>query len=141
MLSGERGPRDALERIEFAEVLYAKSRHAESARMYAAAFAEDAALAEDAKGHRYNAACSASLASGGADAAEWRGRALEWLRADLAVLGTAPSDLVATLEYWRSDPDLASVRDVDRLPAAEREGWRRFWADVDALLARAREAK
>ena len=61
MLSGGERPRDAVERITFAELLYLKSRHSESARMYAEAFAEDAALAEDlAQGHRYNAACSAT---------------------------------------------------------------------------------
>ena len=42
---GER-PRDALERVAFAELLCAKSRQAESARIYAEAFAE--AFAEDA---------------------------------------------------------------------------------------------
>jgi hypothetical protein len=64
MLSGKARPRDALERIELALALYDKASHGESARMYAEAFAEDAALAEDlAKGHRYNAACSAALAA------------------------------------------------------------------------------
>src|SRR4030095_1858206 len=90
--SGEARPRDALERIEFAEALYFKARHAESARMYAEAFADDAVLAEAlAKSNRYNAACSAALAAapGGADAAEWRGRALEWLRAEPAALAEA----------------------------------------------------
>ena len=43
-------PRGALERVAFAELLCAKSRQGESARMYAEAFAEDAALAED---HRH----------------------------------------------------------------------------------------
>jgi len=141
VLSGGDQPRDAVERIEFAEVLYAKSRPAESARMYAGAFAEDAALAESSRGHRYNAACSASLAAacGGADAAEWRGRALGWLRADLDA-GSTPS--TAALEHWKRDTDLAAVRDhTDDLPAGERDDWRRLWADVDALLAGAREAK
>ena len=144
LLSGKARPRDAMERIEFALVLYAKARHAESARMYAEAFAEDGALAEDlAEGHRYNAACSASLeaARGGADAAEWRGRALEWLRADLAAHEKAPSDLAATLEHWKKDSDLAAVRDrLDELPEPEREAWRSLWAAVDQALAVARSA-
>jgi len=137
VLSGGERPRDAVERVAFAELLYAKSRHAESARMYAEAFAEDAALAE---GHRYNAACSAALeaARGGAAAAEWRGRALEWLRADLAAREKAPSGLVATLEQWKQDPDLAAVRDfLDELPKPEREAWRSLWAAVDRALAAA----
>jgi len=141
MLYGNARPRDALERIELALALYDKASHGESARMYAEAFAEDAALAEDlAKGHRYNAACSAALASalGEADAAEWRGRALEWLSADLAALGRAPSNPAATLEQWKKDPDFASVRDrLGDLPEPERAAWRGLWADVDLALAAA----
>jgi regulator of sirC expression with transglutaminase-like and TPR domain len=140
MLAGEERPRDAVERVALAELLYAKSRHAESARMYAEAFAEDAALAEH---HRYNAACSASLeaARAGTDAAEWRGRALEWLRADLDAREKARSMLVATLEHWKRDPDLAVVRDsLDELPKPEREAWRSLWAEVDRALAAARPA-
>jgi hypothetical protein len=144
MLSGHARPRDALERTDLALALYANARHAESARMYAEAFAEDAALAEDvAKGHRYNAACSASLeaARGGPDAAEWRGRALDWLRADLAAREKAPSGLVAMLEHWKQDPDLAAVRDrLDELPNPEREAWRGLWAAVDRTLAAALSA-
>jgi len=122
-------------------MLYAKARHAESARMYSEAFDDDDALAEDlAKSCRYDAACSAALASaaGGADAAEWRGRALEWLRADLAAREKAPSGLVATLEHWKQDSDFASVRDrLDDLPEPERDAWRGFWAAVDLALATA----
>jgi hypothetical protein len=112
--------------------------------MYAEAFAEEAALAEDlAKGHRYNAACSAALAAacGGADAAECRGRALEWLRADLAARNRVVSGLVATLEHWKCDPDLASVRDrPGDLPESERGAWQGLWAAVDEALATARQA-
>jgi hypothetical protein len=140
VLSGEERPYDALERIAFAEILYAKSRYAEAAWMYAEAFAEDASLAEN---NRYNAACSASLeaARGEVDAAAWRDRALEWLRTDLAACASAPSKLVATLEHWKQDPDLAAVRDrLDDLPNPEREAWRSLWAEVDQALAVARPA-
>jgi hypothetical protein len=110
--------------------------------MYAEVFAEDAALAEDlAKGHRYNAACSAALAAarGEADAAKWRGRALEWLRADVAAREKAATGLAATLERWKKDPDFASVRDrIGDLPESERAGWRGLWAAVDLALAAAR---
>jgi len=144
VLSGKARPRDADERIEFALVLYAKARHAESARMYAEAFAEDAALVEDlAQSHRYNAACSAALAAapGGADAAEWRGRALEWLRADLAAREKAATGLADMLEHQKQDPDFASVRDrLDDLPEPERAAWRDLWAAVDLALAAARPA-
>ena len=143
-LPGGEPPRDAVERIAFAELLYAKARCAESARMYADAFAEDAALAEDlVKSHRYNAACAAALATvgGEAGAAEWRGRALEWLRADLAAREKAPSGLVTVLERAKRDPDLAAVRDgLDALPEPEREAWRSLWAAVDRTLEAARSA-
>jgi hypothetical protein len=140
VLSGGERPRDAVERVAFAERLYARSRHAESARMYAEAFAEDAALAED---NRYNAACSASLeaALGGVDAAVWRSRAHEWLRADFAAREKAGTDPAAVLEHWKQDPDLAAVRDsLDGLPEPERESWRSLWAAVDRALAAARPA-
>ena len=125
-------------------MLYAKARHAESARMFAEAFAEDAALAADlAQSHRYNAACSAALAAalGGADAAEWRGQALEWLRADLAAREQAATGLAATLEHWKQDPDFASVRDrLDDLPKPESEAWGSLWDAVDRSLAAASPA-
>jgi tetratricopeptide (TPR) repeat protein len=144
VLSGKARPRDALERIEFALALYAKASHVESARMYAEAFAEDAALAEDlAQSHRYNAACSAALAAalGGEDAAEWRGRALEWLRAELAAREKAGTDLAETLEHWKQDPDFASVRDrLGDLTEPERDAWRALWAAVDLALATAQPA-
>ena len=139
VLSGDELPRDAPQRIEFADLLYKKALHAEAARMWAEAFAEDAALADDlARNNRYNAACSASLAAarGEADAAESRRHALEWLRADLAAQKAA-TRLAADLEHWKADPDLAVVRDrLDDLPFAEREGWKKLWADVAALVAR-----
>jgi tetratricopeptide (TPR) repeat protein len=141
VLSGKARPRDAVEQTEFALMLYKKARHGESARMFAEAFAEDAALAEDlAQNHRYNAACSAALAAaaGGADAAEWRGRALEWLRADLAAREKAVTGLAAMLEQQKKDPDFASVRDhLGDLPEPERDAWRGLWAAVDLALANA----
>ena len=112
--------------------------------MYAEALADDAALTEDlAKSHRYNAACSAALASapGGADAPEWRGRTLEWLRAELEAREKAATGLVAAFEHWKKDPDFASVRDrLGDLPEPERAAWRGLWATVDLALAAARPA-
>ena len=141
VLSGGERPRDPLDRVAFAELLYARSRYAESARMYSQAFAEDAALAER---HRYNAACVASRAAarGGTDAAEWRGQALVWLRAELALLEKAPSAFrAANFQHWKKDPDLAAVRDrIEDLPEPEREAWRGLWAAVDEALASARQA-
>jgi hypothetical protein len=144
VLLGKAQPRDADERIKFCLRLYQRARHAESARMYAEAFAEDAALAEDlVKSHRYIAACSAVLAaaSGGADAPQSRGQALEWLRADLAAREKAPTGLVTALEHWKRDSDFASVRDLlGDLPEPERAAWSDLWAAVDLALAAARLA-
>jgi hypothetical protein len=144
MLEGKAQPRDVAERIEFALALYTNARHAESARLYEEAFAEDASLADDpTQSHRYNAACSAVLTAGpgGADAAEWRGRAIEWLRADLEARENALTGLAAALEHWKVDPAFASVRErLDDLPEPEHAEWRDLWAAVDRSLATARAA-
>jgi hypothetical protein len=70
---------------------------------------------------------------------------LEWLRADLTLRkkqldGDQPKDQTeaqAKLRFWRSDPDLAGVRDPDALgtlPEAEQAEWKKLWADAaDAL--------
>jgi tetratricopeptide (TPR) repeat protein len=141
MLSGTSLPADVFERIGLARALHAMARNAESARMYVEAFADDGVLAEDlAQCHRYNAACSAVLAAahGEFDAAEWRGRALGWLRADVEARERTGIGLAATLSHWKKEPDLACVRDrLDDLPEPERAAWRGLWADVDFALARA----
>jgi tetratricopeptide (TPR) repeat protein len=84
----------------------------------------------------YNAACASALAAarGGETATAWRCRALEWLRGDLAAREKA--GLASTIEEWKSDTDLASVRDrIDDLPEPEREAWSGLWAAVDRALA------
>ena len=137
----------------------AKRRYAAAAGFYADAFAAEPDLARYLPaGHRYNAACSAVLATSGQgqddsksddkDRTCLRRQALDWLRADLAawtkrVDGGKPVDraaAVATLTRWQNDDDLAGVRhswSLLRLPADERRQWQKLWADVDALLKRA----
>jgi tetratricopeptide (TPR) repeat protein len=161
VLKGNDKPTDAAEGIAFAQLCATRGLHAAAARLYAAAFAADARLAGDRKaGHRYNAACSAALAGCGKgkddpppdEAARVRlGRqALDWLRAELADQAQAlksgrPSDrstVREALEHWRRDPDLAGLRDREalaKLPAAEREGWQKLWAEVEGLLRQAGE--
>jgi hypothetical protein len=44
------------------------------------------------------------------------------------------------LPHWKADPDLAGILDreaIDKLPDEERQAWRDFWSEVDALLAKA----
>jgi eukaryotic-like serine/threonine-protein kinase len=164
VLAGDEQPAGAAEAVEFARLcqLPCKQLNAAALRFYTAAFAADPKLADDLKAaHRYNAACAAALvaAGQGRDARQLpdgqraclRRRALEWLRADLKALaerleGGQSADQTAvqnTLRHWQHDSDLASLRDaaaVDGLSADERDACQKFWADVEALLAKAKRA-
>jgi hypothetical protein len=42
------------------------------------------------------------------------------------------------MRHWQQDTDLAGVRGdaLAKLPAAEREPWRKLWEEVDGLLAK-----
>jgi tetratricopeptide (TPR) repeat protein len=70
-----------------------------------------------------------------------RRQALDRLRAGLELATELLNDgkpVDPSLTTWQNDPTLASVRDpaaLAKLPDAEREPWRRLWADVAALLA------
>ncbi len=159
ILKGEATPRDPAERLALADLCYKTGRYATSARFWGEAFAETPTLADDlARGHRYNAACSASLAASGRgkdepmpDApakARLREQARAWLLADLAAWGKvldggdakARPVIVQTLAHWKTDGDLAGIRDeagLAMLPEGEREAFRALWADVDALRVKA----
>jgi hypothetical protein len=108
-----------------------------------------------ATGHRYNAACAASLASASADTpdqplsdsdrAAWRTQARDWLTADLqawqSLADSTPAarpQIAKTLAHWQSDPDLAPLRDAEslaRLPESEQQPWRDLWGQVEQLRA------
>jgi hypothetical protein len=118
-------------------------------------------LADDLRlQHRYNAACAAARASSGQgkdankldekERARLRQQALDWLRADLTCWaktldeGNAQTgaQVQQQMRHWLTDTDLAGFRDkgaLDKLPDAERKEWHKLWADVDALLKRARD--
>jgi tetratricopeptide (TPR) repeat protein len=157
-LKGEFRPGDSKERLGLAGVCYAKKLHHAATGLFAAAFAADPGLADDLQAqHRYNAACNAALAAGqGEDAAKLddkermglRKRALDWLRADLALrtqqMGSdKPADRAAAqqaLRHWQRDTDLAGLRDkaaLANLPAEERKAFALLWADVAATLQKA----
>jgi hypothetical protein len=159
---GEARPSDAAHRQGLADLCYKKGLQVASTRFWDEAFAERPALADDlARAHRYNDACAAALAGTGLgkddpppdEAAKlgFREKAQGWLRADLTGLakvldgGNEPArkTLVAQkLDHWKKDSDLAGIRDEEglaKLPEAEREAFRSLWAEVDRLLARARE--
>ena len=132
---------------------YDRRFFAASATIWSAGFASDAKLGEAQ--NRYNAACSAALAAAdkGIDRprldesakTRWRHQALEWLKVDLVhwVKKTKNGDPEAkaltleTLQRWKSDRDLAGVRDepeLAKLPEPERKEWRAFWSEVATLL-------
>jgi tetratricopeptide (TPR) repeat protein len=151
ILRGDDRPADSAERLALAPIFYDTKRHAAAARLWAEAFEADPKLAEGLPAARYDAACAAALAGCGrgkddpppdqAARAELRGRALDWLRADLAQrrkqLDTGAAAARLALDHWRTDPDLAGVRDADSLASlseAERALWRALWAEVDRLL-------
>jgi serine/threonine-protein kinase len=152
LLQGEERPvLDDL--LELARVCRDYGRPRAAAGLYAAAFAARPELADDlGGGHRYHAACAAARAAAGPvadearlggepDRAGLRRQALDWLRADLALGAKLRRDGKSagpSLTTWRTVADLADVRDqapLAKLPAAERDEWRRLWADVDASLA------
>lgn len=161
VLRGEVKPAGAAELLGYAELCAARKLFAASARLFGEAFAADPALAGDLESaHRYNAACYAARAGCGheaddaagvaeAERTRWRTKALEWLRADLALRGHQAgsgrsedrAEVVSKLEWWQKDPDLAGLRDADalkKLPAEEAAAWQRLWADVEALRQKSR---
>ncbi len=134
VLGGKESPKNAADRIALAFRAYQKKLYASSVYLYTETLASDPKLAEDRKTrHRYNAACAAALAASGqskdepqpdaAAAAKLRGKARDWLKAELAawakVLDTGPAQLKAvvprTLEHWKTDSDLAGIRDEREL--------------------------
>jgi tetratricopeptide (TPR) repeat protein len=157
---GQDKPADAAEALALAKLCQQpyKALNDTAARLYAEALTADPRLADDLRaGHRYDAACNAVLAAAGkgkdadkpddTERTRLRRQALDWLRADLTawarLLADKPQERPVVrqkVQQWKRDADLASVRDpeaVANLPAAEREPWRKLWADVDDLLARA----
>src|SRR5262249_56982536 len=90
-----------------------------------------------------------AAALGEKERARWREQALAWLRADVAAWTKRLADprtparaaAQQLLRHWQHDPALAGLRDADslaKLPEAQREAWRRLWADLEAVLKQAR---
>jgi serine/threonine protein kinase/Tfp pilus assembly protein PilF len=160
VLEGKGQPKDAAERIVFAQLCTQfRKRYAAAARWYGEAFAEKSQLADDLRLQcRYNAACAAALAScgQGVDAdkldakerARLRQQALDWLRADLKAYrlvmeksaGKAGPAIAQRMQHWLQDKDFIGVRDSEalaKLPEAERKDWQKLWEEVEALLQQA----
>ncbi len=156
VLQGKDRPANATERLQFANICAFQKRYAAAAQLRLEAFTATPRLADDLNaGHRYNAACAAALAGcgQGADASKlgqaererWRKQARQWLKADLAAwtrkveAGPAATRGLARrhLTHWRSDPDLAGLREAGArghvsgrtqgLPRAVERCGRRAW--------------
>jgi tetratricopeptide (TPR) repeat protein len=158
LLKGDGQPKDTAEELALADLCQRyKKRYAAATRFYADAFAAGATRSSQ---RTYNASCAAILAAAGKgeDAAKidakektrLRQQALAWLKNALKILDKLLEDperrdeVSQKLQHWQNDPDLTSVRDANaltKLPEAERAAWRQFWAEVPALLKRAREEK
>jgi serine/threonine-protein kinase len=159
LLRGETQPANMSQRLGFAQVCLYKQLYAASARLHGESFADQPELADDlGSGRRYNAAWAAALAGQGQghdtfhldekERARWRNQAQQWLRADLVLharrleKGTPAdrTDVQNKMQRWLGDLHLAGVRDeaeLARLPAEERQGWAKFWAEVEALRKKA----
>src|SRR5262249_49861667 len=140
---------DAVDAVALAGLcLDYRHKPAAAVRLFRQAFEEDRALANNHRaGHRHRAALAAVLAATGKGDAddlpdrereELRSQALSWLRADLeGWRKAAAKDAARVLNRWRTEERLAAVREgpaLGHLPTAERQAWRRFWADVEALV-------
>ncbi len=159
VLAGKESPKSDAERIGLAVRAYEKSLHAASARLYAAALAGDPKLTGDRRAqHAYNAACAAALAGTGhgkddpppdeTAKAKLRDQCREWLKGELGAWGKfldggraeTRSVVTQVLKHWKSDGDLAGVRDdieLAKLPEGERAAFRQVWNNVNQLLVRA----
>jgi tetratricopeptide (TPR) repeat protein len=156
--SGRASPAGPAEFVLFARMSQYTGHPAAAVRLYGEAFALWPQLTSSpANSHRYNGACYAVRAGCGqgqdaprdeAHRVRLRRQALDWLRADLAawdkLAATNKAAVLAKMQQWQKDADLAGVRDPEalaQLPAEECQQWQRLWSDVDALLKRARSAR
>ncbi len=155
-------PRSQADRLQLAQRAYTKGFHVTAARLWSEALEAEPKLGDDRQAQiRYNAACAAALAASGAeksdqapdaaDKVKLRQQALEWLKSELAIWAKlvesgqpeAKASIAQTLKHWHEDSDLAGIRDakaLDELPEAEHAGWRTLWADIAAVLEKARAA-
>jgi tetratricopeptide (TPR) repeat protein len=140
------------EQLGLAAVCIARERWADAAALYDLVLKADPARGkEENGGYYFAAACAAVMAAGkGKNAGEHaalRTQGLQWLQTSLALKQQPRAkDAMQALHRdqwrlmcWKQKPELISVRGEEalaRLPEAERDGWRKLWADVDAFVAR-----
>jgi eukaryotic-like serine/threonine-protein kinase len=143
--------------LDFARLCQAKKQYAAAVKCYERAFASNPLLVADSRngGGRGKAARAAILAASGqgvemlddAACSRLRQQALAWLRTDVqswsrGLVTASPTyreEVRLSLETLQRDPALAAVRDetaLAKLPPAERDAFRQFWATVSELLRR-----
>jgi tetratricopeptide (TPR) repeat protein len=148
-LANGTSPRNPQETLAFAEVAWRRHLAEPSARWYTRALESEPSLAT--RNFVLLEAARAALQCGSSQE-RWRERALEWMREDLALARTraasGPAEMLRarrTLGAWRTARELECVRGddaIERLPEAERSGWRGAWASAAELageLARTRD--
>jgi len=161
-LEGTYQPADQCERLAFVGAAEFNNLTCASTRLYEVAFAAEPSLANDPqRARRYYAACMAASAGCGRgkdalalndqERARLRGQARQWLRAELAAWGkkldsdpAAKASMEDAFKRWRTDPDLAGLREPDslaRLPVAESRACRELWKEIDAQIERATRQK
>jgi hypothetical protein len=160
ILRGEITPAGDTARLELARLCSMKRLYHSAARFFEQAFMGSPELPQNLKsGQRYAAALSAARAGCGQgkeaakldqeERARWRKQALRWLRDDLTLLASRVEDgtpqdrktAATILQRWQGDPALAGLRDAAAmalLPPAEQKACTRLWAEVEALLRKAR---
>lgn len=148
-----------LERRNYAFLCLMKRQFADAVLLYEQTFAADQSLEADLGGDaRWQASCAAAraaellLGESERSLTERRDRffdqALTWLRRDMNAWSTlldkeSESDrrwCISKVSHWRSDANLACIRDEPSLHAwtpQQQELCRALWRDVDALLKRA----
>jgi serine/threonine-protein kinase len=158
VLKGDDRPKDTEEALAFMTLCGHQGRHAAATRLGQEILARDPAKTDEFQRTSWAGEAARAAAGEGIDAppdqparAALRHQALEWLRADLDIaakmIEERDSDAHRKARYQlgltRYFFELASVRNeaaLAKLPRAERDEWRKFWADLDALRARARTA-
>jgi len=157
ILDGSRVPQSIPECLAFADLFRGRQDHRAAARYYADAF--DRLGSESWSWRTFDAARCAALAGASVDdledsslaaeRARWRSKALGWLRVglrvfDQALTSGAPRSKLNVqwgLMEMKAEAAFDPFRDavfLDRLPEDERDQWRVLWAEVGALLARAK---
>ncbi len=156
-------PNDPMESLDLALICSDQRRFVASARYWAWALEADPKLGDDRQfQYWFSAACTAVMAASGkgqneappdaTSGADLRRQALRWLKIDLAIwsrmpLSASPQNralVLRAMRQWRKDTDLVAVRDAEglaSLPDAERSDWLALWAEVDAMIRKAGDAK